>query len=87
MQKTFEAVYEDGVLRPLETLEIANRQHVQVTISALPGSVDDIAGYFEPAEWESSKQDEISLADVRHALSSIPGSLSDAVIASRDERF
>ena len=87
MQKTFEAVYEDGVLRLLESIELANRQRVQVTISALPGSADYIDGYFEPAEWESSKQDEISLAEVRRALSSIPGSLSDAVIASRDERF
>jgi predicted DNA-binding antitoxin AbrB/MazE fold protein len=31
MQKTFEAVYEDGVLRPLEALGLANRQLVQVT--------------------------------------------------------
>ena len=54
---------------------------------AVPGSADYIDGYFEPAEWESSKQDEISLAEVRRALSSIPGSLSDAVITSRDERF
>jgi predicted DNA-binding antitoxin AbrB/MazE fold protein len=78
---TFEAVYENGVLRPLECLALPNMQHVLVTISA-----DDVAGYFEPEEWEAAKRDDISLQEVRRALSSIPGSLADAVIASREER-
>lgn len=87
MQKSFEAVYENGVLRPLETLPLANRQHVHVTIATIPNSHGDVAAYFEPAEWEASKTDDISLADVRKATSSIRGSLADTVIASRDERF
>jgi predicted DNA-binding antitoxin AbrB/MazE fold protein len=33
MERTFEAGYENGVLRPLETLRILNMQHVLVTIS------------------------------------------------------
>jgi len=84
MQKTFEAVYENGLLRPLEALDLPNLQHVQVTIS---DEDVDIAAYFDPAEWEASKRDDISLAEVRRALSSIRGSLSEAVVASRDERF
>lgn len=87
MRKTFEAVYEDGVLRPLEALELANHQHVQVTIASTAAPLDDIAGYFEPGEWEASKHDDISLAEVRRAMSSIEGSLSEAVIAAREERF
>jgi predicted DNA-binding antitoxin AbrB/MazE fold protein len=87
MQKTFEAVYEDGVLRPLETLELADRQHVQVTIPPIHDLAADVAAYFEPAEWEMSKQDDMSLAEVRRALSSIRGALSEAVVASRDERL
>ena len=84
MQKTFEAVYENGVLRPLVPLPLANAQHVQVTIA----DVDtDIAAYFDAAEWEASKYDDISLQDVRLALCSIQTSLSDAVIASREERY
>jgi hypothetical protein len=53
----------------------------------MPSPADDIAAFFEPEEWEASKHDDISLAEVRRALSSIRGSLSDAVIASRDERL
>jgi predicted DNA-binding antitoxin AbrB/MazE fold protein len=86
MRRTFEAVYENGVLRPLESLPIPNMQRVFVTISGAPVTADDIAGYFEPEEWEAAKHDNISLQEVRHALSSIPGSLADAVIASREER-
>ena len=48
---------------------------------------DDIANYFEPEEWEAAKHDDISLGEVRRALSSIPGSLADAVIESREERW
>ena len=84
--KTFEAVYENGVLRPLESLALPNLQHVLVTIASAPATADDVAGYFEPEEWEAAKHDDISLQEVRHALSSIPGSLADAVIASREER-
>jgi predicted DNA-binding antitoxin AbrB/MazE fold protein len=87
MQKTFEAVYEDGVLRPLETLTLTERQHVQVTIEDATDLAGGVSGYFEPAEWEASKSDDIDLATVRRALSSIPGSLGDAVIAAREERF
>jgi predicted DNA-binding antitoxin AbrB/MazE fold protein len=85
MKKTFEAVYENGVLRPLESLGLANCQRVQVSIADIPEAAG-VAGYFEPDEWEAARYDEIGLEDVRRALSSIRGSLSDAVIASREER-
>jgi predicted DNA-binding antitoxin AbrB/MazE fold protein len=86
MAMTFEAVYENGVLRPLESLALPNLQHVLVTISSAPASADDVSGHFEPEEWEAAKHDDISLQEARRALSSIPGSLADAVIASREER-
>jgi predicted DNA-binding antitoxin AbrB/MazE fold protein len=83
---TFEAVYENGVLRPFANLTLPNLQRVLVTISGAPATGADAAGYFGPEEWEAAKHDDISLQEVRHALSSIPGSLADAVIASREER-
>ena len=83
---TFEAVYENGVLRPLESLALADLLRVLVTIAGAPATADDVAGHFEPEEWEAAKHDDISLQEVRRALSSIPGSLVDAVIASREER-
>ena len=87
MGMTFEAVCENGVLKPLESLALPTMQHVLVTISGAPVTADaDVSGYFEPEEWAVAKHDDISLQEVRRALSSIPGSLADAVIASREER-
>jgi predicted DNA-binding antitoxin AbrB/MazE fold protein len=86
MEMTLEAVYENGVLRRLESPALRNMQRGLLTVSGAPVTADDVAGYFEPEEWEAAKHDDISLQDVRPALSSIPGSLSDAVIASREER-
>ena len=87
MEMTFEAVFENGLLRPLAPVALANHQHVQVTVVGLTGVSEDIAAYFEPEEWEASKLDDISLEEVRRAMSTIRGSLSDAIIASRDDRF
>jgi predicted DNA-binding antitoxin AbrB/MazE fold protein len=86
MGMTFEAVYENGVLRPLESLALPNMQHVIVTIADASATADNVADQFEPEEWEAAKHDDISLQEVRLALSSIPGSLADAVTASREER-
>ena len=86
MQKTFEAVYENGVLRPLEALRLPDNLRVTVTIGDLAASGQDVAGYFSPEEWEAAAHDQISLEEVRRALSSIPGSLSGTVVASREDR-
>ena len=86
MQKSFEAVYENGVLRPLENPGLPDLHHVMVTISELPPVEADLAEYFSPQDWALAKHDDISLAEVRRALASIRGSLADTVIASREER-
>lgn len=45
----------------------------------------DLAGYFTP-EWAEAAHDDISLDEVRRALSSVSASLSDTVIALRRDR-
>jgi hypothetical protein len=47
----------------------------------------DIAGYFTPEEWAEAAHDDVSLGEVRRALSTMSGSLSEAVIALRQERW
>jgi len=50
MQKTFEAIYENGVLRPLGPLPLANAQQVQVTIDQVDAGMDtDIAVFLSLA--------------------------------------
>ena len=86
MEKTFEAVYENGALRSFENLGLSDMRHVLVIISD-PAVTAGAAGYFDPAEWSAARHDDVSLESVRRALSSIRGSLSDTVIASREERL
>jgi predicted DNA-binding antitoxin AbrB/MazE fold protein len=86
VEKTVEAVYENGVLRPLENLGLSDMQHVLVTISDASVTAD-ASTYFEAAEWSAAQGDDISLETVRRALSSIRGSLAGTVIASREERL
>jgi len=79
-------VYKDGVLQPLEPLPLEERQQVTVTITDPVTVGQDVAGYFSPEEWAEAAHDDVSLDEVRRALSTISGSLSDAVIALRQER-
>ena len=86
MEKSFQAVYRDGVLQPLEIVPLEERQEVTVTIGDPTGIGQNLAGYFTSEEWALAAHDDISLDEVRRALSTIPGSLSEAVIALRQER-
>ncbi len=86
MERRLQAVYKDGVLQPLEALPLEDKQQVTVTITDPTTVGQDVAGYFSPEEWEEAAHDDVSLDEVRRALSTISGSLSDAVIALRQER-
>jgi predicted DNA-binding antitoxin AbrB/MazE fold protein len=86
MEKSLQAVYKDGVLQPLESVPLEERQQVTVTIGDPANASPDLAGYFTPKEWAEAVHDDISLDEVRRALSTIRGSLSEAVIALRQER-
>jgi predicted DNA-binding antitoxin AbrB/MazE fold protein len=84
MEKTLQAVYEKGVLRPLEPLSLQERQLVTVTISQEPGIASDHPLLAPLDEWGAA-DDDVSLEEVRRALSTIRGSLSQAVIDGRRE--
>ena len=86
MPKTFEAVYENGVLRPVVPLSLPDQARVMLTISEPTPFEGEASSYFSREEWAEALRDEISLADVRQALSTVDGSLSDAVVALREER-
>jgi predicted DNA-binding antitoxin AbrB/MazE fold protein len=86
MEKTLQAIYKDGVLQPLEALPLEERQQVTVTITEPIPADQDIGGYFTPEEWAEALHDDVSLDEVRRALSTISGSLAEAVTNLREER-
>jgi len=86
MTKTLQAVYENGVLRPLEPLSLKEHQQVVVTVS------DPAEGWLDHEYMEKVRKDVAamgpapSLEAVREALSKIPGNLSDDIRAEREGR-
>jgi predicted DNA-binding antitoxin AbrB/MazE fold protein len=86
VEKTVQAVYENGVLHPLEPLLLTERQQVTVTISDTSLASPNNPLIVSSEEWSDAARDDIGLDEVRRALSTIRGSLSEAVIEERRER-
>jgi predicted DNA-binding antitoxin AbrB/MazE fold protein len=86
MQKTVQAVYEGGVLHPLEPLLLHDRQQVTVTVSDEAGLPKDHPLLVSPNEWADAALEEIPLEEVRLRLASIQGSLSETIIEERRDR-
>ena len=87
MHEAIEVVYENGVLRPLGSLppQLQEHQHLMVTIGTL-GALDD---RLDAACLAAAKRDAdptVSLEEVRGILAKVPGTLTQAVTAEREER-
>jgi predicted DNA-binding antitoxin AbrB/MazE fold protein len=86
MSKPIEAVYENGVLRPLEPLDLEEHQHVTITIAEDGEGHEDLSDP-EFTQWcAEQSRNAPSLEEVRKTLSKIQGSMADVVIAERDKR-
>jgi predicted DNA-binding antitoxin AbrB/MazE fold protein len=87
MVQHVDAVYENGVLRPLAPIALSESQRVRITITATDRRPDllDVA-LVDRARAEVAEMKELpTIEEVRAALSAIPGSLSEDVIAERGE--
>jgi predicted DNA-binding antitoxin AbrB/MazE fold protein len=91
MTKQVEAVYENGVLRPLEPLQLAEHERVTVRITT---SVDQPERSHPGVEFLEQVKRELASADyiptieeVRQMLSKDKSSWADLIIAERQERF
>ena len=90
MQKTISAVYENGLLRPLEPLGLVDRQRVALTIHESTVAVADDYDLLDQELLNSLATEElpeVSLDEVRTALAKIPGSMTAVFAAEREERF
>ena len=87
MVRKLEAVYEGGVLRPVEPLRLDEHQHVSVIILDHRADDDDEGLQFAPPEeFEALADHTITLEAVRKELSQIPDSLDADFAAERNER-
>jgi predicted DNA-binding antitoxin AbrB/MazE fold protein len=84
-----DAVYENGVLRPLQPLDLKEHEHVVVSVVK---TEDESRGprlaveYIERLKRELGDDPIPSLEEVRNRLSKIPGSMAEEIIAQRGER-
>lgn len=86
MDQTVEAIYDHGVLRPLGKLSLRPQQRVLLRIGETPDSAIDLEDQAFLSHCVSEGDPRITLEEVRQALAVIPGSLTEACSAERDER-
>jgi predicted DNA-binding antitoxin AbrB/MazE fold protein len=86
MVRKVEAVYEGGVLRPVEPLRLDEHQHVSVIIFDEIADDSEELQFAPREEFEPLADHSVTLETVRGALSKIPGSLDADFAAERNER-
>ncbi len=85
MHHVVEAIFEDGVLRPLEELSLRPKQRVLLQINEAPDAAEDLEDKAFVIYCRAQGDPNITLEEVRQALAVIPGSLTEACSAERDE--
>ena len=90
MAKSIEVIYNNGVFRPAEPLELALEEGQRLTL-ILPENGPELEHLVEDEDlhqWcaEQAGEQVPSIEEVRQILSQIPGSMADVVISERDER-
>jgi predicted DNA-binding antitoxin AbrB/MazE fold protein len=85
MMRKLQAVYENGVLRPVEPLHLGEHQLVSVIVLDDVASEEDLK-FEAPERFEPLADHSVSVQAVRAALSKIPGSLDADFLAERNER-
>jgi predicted DNA-binding antitoxin AbrB/MazE fold protein len=85
MHQTIEAIYEDGVLRPLGELSLRPKQRVFLQIDESSDAAEDLEDRAFVNYCRAEGDPNVTLEEVREALAAISGSLTDACSAERDE--
>jgi predicted DNA-binding antitoxin AbrB/MazE fold protein len=85
MDQSVEAIYENGVLKPLEPLSLREQERVKVTISKPESRKGKLLDSEFMASCGKHVKNAPSLEEVRKALSVIPGTLAEDFRLRRDE--
>lgn len=85
-----EAVYENGVLRPLQPLDLREHEHVIVSVSEAahtPARSVLAVEYIERIKRELQAEGPApGLEEVQRRLAKIPGSMAAEIVAERGDR-
>jgi predicted DNA-binding antitoxin AbrB/MazE fold protein len=86
MTRSLKAVFEKGVLRPLEPLPLKEHELVTVTVHNGPIASEDLLDTEFIRYCESQADPGATLEQVRSALAKIPGSMAEEIIREREDR-
>jgi len=86
MTRNLKAVYENGVLRPLEALPFRDKELVTVTVSDSAGVPEELVDHEFLTDCQELADDNVTLEQVRAALAKIAGSMAEQIIRDRDDR-
>jgi predicted DNA-binding antitoxin AbrB/MazE fold protein len=84
------AIYENGVLKPLQPLDLANEEIVTIAVQrASDAELNDDEEEDEDYMPMIAKDGDpnITWEEVQSRLAKLPGSLAEDIIRDRDERF
>ena len=85
-----DAVYENGVLRPLQPLDLREHEHVVVSVIKATAALHRSSlavEYLEKIRKELQDAEAApGLEEVRRRLAKIPGSMAAEIVADRGER-
>jgi len=84
MIRSLQAIFEKGVLRPLEPLSLDENQQVTVTVSEKDEALWPDTSFLRYLENEAD--DSIDIEQLRVALAKIPGSLVEDFRNERNDR-
>jgi predicted DNA-binding antitoxin AbrB/MazE fold protein len=85
MSNTVPAIFENGLLRPLEELPLRQNQRVVLHVEEVADSADELEDIGFAAYCRHEGDPSITVEEVRAALAVIPGTLTAACSAERDE--
>jgi predicted DNA-binding antitoxin AbrB/MazE fold protein len=85
MHQIVEAIYENGILRPLEKLSLRPKQRVFLQIDEGSELTEDLEDNAFVNYCRAEGDPDITLEEVRQALAAISGSMTEACSAERDE--
>jgi predicted DNA-binding antitoxin AbrB/MazE fold protein len=96
MSQYVDAIYEDGVLKPAEALGLAEHEAVKVRVERLHSAAQKLSGLEDLIDWEAlawardlvgERPEAISLEAMQRTWSGIEGSMTEAVLEARRERW
>ena len=84
MSTRVEAIYEHGVLRPIQPLPFAEHEHVTITVDLLDDDID--YQFIAECKARVAQLPQLpKIEETREMLRSVPGSFAEEIIKARGE--